>query len=129
MASHRQKVVVVGAGPVGALAALYAAVHGDDVELYELRGGRSMFAIPVCLLVQCYSKTTCSYIFVHLHILVDINVYLFRVKIYIETNDNCMSLQASSLALVVPPLLNSGLPLIPTNSSSPKISETHRPPP
>ncbi|MCJ1341758.1 kynurenine 3-monooxygenase, mitochondrial precursor [Bachmanniomyces sp. S44760] len=35
---NRQKVVVVGAGPVGALAALYAAERGDDVELYELRG-------------------------------------------------------------------------------------------
>lgn len=37
--TDRQKVVVVGAGPVGALAALYAAVRGDDVEIYELRGG------------------------------------------------------------------------------------------
>ena len=46
MASNRQKVLVVGAGPVGALAALYAAVRGDDVELYELRGGRSTFIIP-----------------------------------------------------------------------------------
>ncbi|KAK3317694.1 hypothetical protein B0T19DRAFT_435432 [Cercophora scortea] len=34
----RQKVVVVGAGPVGSLAALYAASRGDDVEIYELRG-------------------------------------------------------------------------------------------
>lgn len=33
-----QKVVVVGAGPVGSLAALYAATRGDDVEVYELRG-------------------------------------------------------------------------------------------
>lgn len=33
------KVVVVGAGPVGSLAALYAARKGDDVEVYELRGG------------------------------------------------------------------------------------------
>jgi kynurenine 3-monooxygenase len=41
MASRkRQKTIVVGAGPVGALAALYAAGRGDDVELYELRGGR-----------------------------------------------------------------------------------------
>ena len=37
--SNRQKVVVVGAGPVGALAALYAATRGDVVELYELRAG------------------------------------------------------------------------------------------
>lgn len=34
-----QKVVVVGAGPVGSLAALYAAVRGHDVEIYELRPG------------------------------------------------------------------------------------------
>ncbi|KAK4693142.1 kynurenine 3-monooxygenase, partial [Lecanoromycetidae sp. Uapishka_2] len=33
----RQKTVVVGAGPVGALAALYAAKRGDDVHIYELR--------------------------------------------------------------------------------------------
>ncbi|KAF9735221.1 kynurenine 3-monooxygenase, mitochondrial precursor [Paraphaeosphaeria minitans] len=32
-----EKVVVVGAGPVGALAALYAAVRGHDVDIYELR--------------------------------------------------------------------------------------------
>ncbi len=37
--STKQKVVVVGAGPVGALAALYAANRGDDVHVYELRGG------------------------------------------------------------------------------------------
>ena len=34
-----QKVVVIGAGPVGALAALYAAMRGAEVEVYELRGG------------------------------------------------------------------------------------------
>ncbi|OAL72990.1 kynurenine 3-monooxygenase [Trichophyton violaceum] len=33
-----QKVVIVGAGPIGSLAALYAAMRGDSVELYELRG-------------------------------------------------------------------------------------------
>ncbi|KAI1105760.1 FAD/NAD(P)-binding domain-containing protein [Jackrogersella minutella] len=33
-----QKYVVVGAGPVGSLAALYAAKRGHDVEIYELRG-------------------------------------------------------------------------------------------
>jgi kynurenine 3-monooxygenase len=37
---NRQKTIVVGAGPVGALAALYAAQRGDDVEVYELRGGK-----------------------------------------------------------------------------------------
>ncbi|KAJ5294337.1 hypothetical protein PENANT_c006G00019 [Penicillium antarcticum] len=38
MAVPKQKVVVVGAGPVGSLAALYAASRGDEVEVYELRG-------------------------------------------------------------------------------------------
>jgi kynurenine 3-monooxygenase len=37
----KQKVVMIGAGPVGALAALYAANRGDDVEIYELRSGES----------------------------------------------------------------------------------------
>ena len=36
-----QKVVVIGAGPVGALAALYAAMRGSEVEVYELRGGNA----------------------------------------------------------------------------------------
>jgi thioredoxin reductase len=44
----QQKVVVVGAGPVGALAALYAAVRGDEVEVYELRGGISPLFISTC---------------------------------------------------------------------------------
>ena len=34
-----QRIVVVGAGPVGTLAALYAANRGDHVDVYELRGG------------------------------------------------------------------------------------------
>jgi len=37
---RRQKTVVVGAGPVGALAALYAARRGDEVEIHELRDGK-----------------------------------------------------------------------------------------
>ena len=37
----RTKCLIVGAGPVGALAALYAANRGWDVEVYELRGGSS----------------------------------------------------------------------------------------
>ncbi len=36
---RKQKVVIVGAGPVGALAGLYAASRGDDVVVYELRAG------------------------------------------------------------------------------------------
>ncbi|CAK7221174.1 kynurenine 3-monooxygenase, mitochondrial precursor [Sporothrix curviconia] len=35
--AQRQKTVVVGAGPVGSLAALYAAQRGHEVEVYELR--------------------------------------------------------------------------------------------
>ena len=46
--TDRQKIVVVGAGPVGALAALYAAVRGDDVEIYELRGGVYPILIFLC---------------------------------------------------------------------------------
>lgn len=41
MSNQKLKCVVVGAGPVGALAALYAARRGWDVEVYELRGGSS----------------------------------------------------------------------------------------
>lgn len=37
--SKSTKCLIVGAGPVGALAALYAANRGWEVELYELRGG------------------------------------------------------------------------------------------
>jgi kynurenine 3-monooxygenase len=44
-APTRQKVVIVGAGPVGSLAALYAASRGDDVEVYELRAGRTLLAV------------------------------------------------------------------------------------
>lgn len=43
----RQKTVIVGAGPVGALAALYAAQRGDEVEVYELRSGA--FTLWDCL--------------------------------------------------------------------------------
>ena len=35
----KEKVLIVGAGPVGALAGLYAAAREYDVEIYELRGG------------------------------------------------------------------------------------------
>ena len=39
----KQRIVVIGAGPVGALAALYAAGRGHDVDVYELRGGTCFF--------------------------------------------------------------------------------------
>jgi hypothetical protein len=42
----KQKIVVVGAGPVGALSALYAAQRGHDVEVYELRNGTSLSPPP-----------------------------------------------------------------------------------
>ncbi|EEP77461.1 conserved hypothetical protein [Uncinocarpus reesii 1704] len=46
--SNQRKVVIVGAGPVGSLAALYAAARGDHVELYELRGDlRDPSTIPL----------------------------------------------------------------------------------
>lgn len=44
----QQKFVVVGAGPVGSLAALYAAKRGHDVEIYELRSDlRDPSTIPL----------------------------------------------------------------------------------
>lgn len=43
MADSNQKYVVVGAGPVGSLAALYAAKRGYQVEIYELRSGELNF--------------------------------------------------------------------------------------
>ena len=51
--STKQKVVIVGAGPVGSLAALYAASRGDDVELYELRGGKNALNISRLRLQSC----------------------------------------------------------------------------
>jgi NADPH-dependent glutamate synthase beta subunit-like oxidoreductase len=35
----KQKTIVIGAGPVGSLAAIYAAQRGHDVEVYEFRNG------------------------------------------------------------------------------------------
>jgi len=37
----KEKIIVIGAGPVGALAALYAARRGNDIDVYELRSGES----------------------------------------------------------------------------------------
>lgn len=45
---EKKKIVVVGVGPVGALAAIYAAERGHDVEVYELRSGMS------CLISRVY---------------------------------------------------------------------------
>lgn len=45
-ATPRQKTVVIGAGPVGSLAALYAAQRGHAVEVYELRNGTSRGGRP-----------------------------------------------------------------------------------
>ena len=42
MVDGKIRCAVVGAGPVGALAALYAARRGYEVDVYELRGGESM---------------------------------------------------------------------------------------
>lgn len=53
--SKAQKVLVVGAGPVGALAALYAANRGDDVHVYELRAGENLF-FPTYLMFQNLSS-------------------------------------------------------------------------
>lgn len=35
------KIIVVGGGPIGSLAALYAATRGYEVELYDLRDGKT----------------------------------------------------------------------------------------
>jgi 2-polyprenyl-6-methoxyphenol hydroxylase-like FAD-dependent oxidoreductase len=42
-----KKVVIVGAGPVGALAAIYAAERGHDVEVYELRSGELWYFLVI----------------------------------------------------------------------------------
>jgi kynurenine 3-monooxygenase len=39
----KPKVVIVGAGPVGSLAALYAASRGYQVEVYDLRSSECLF--------------------------------------------------------------------------------------
>ena len=41
-----KKVIIVGAGPVGSLAALYFSHAGWEVEVYELRGGIYTPSLP-----------------------------------------------------------------------------------
>ena len=48
-----QKIVVCGAGPVGALAAFYAAKRGDDVHVYEMRDGKY---IGSCIIELSFSS-------------------------------------------------------------------------
>ncbi|TVY43826.1 Kynurenine 3-monooxygenase [Lachnellula occidentalis] len=46
--SKKQKTIVIGAGPVGTLGALYAAQRGHDVEIYDLRSDlRDPSTIPL----------------------------------------------------------------------------------
>lgn len=43
------KIVIVGGGPVGSLAALYASHYHDNVEVYELRGGMFLQEAPILI--------------------------------------------------------------------------------
>lgn len=51
--SGNLKCVVIGAGPVGALAGLYAARRGWQVEVYDLRPGMCR-RDQLVLLICCY---------------------------------------------------------------------------
>ena len=44
------QVMIVGAGPVGSLAALYAAARGAEVYIYELRSGESVSFLSLLLI-------------------------------------------------------------------------------
>ena len=59
------KVVIIGAGPVGSVAALYAAHRGYDVEVYELRPGKHTLR-NICLSRRffCTHFRTKSFLFV-----------------------------------------------------------------
>lgn len=97
-----QKTIVIGAGPVGSLAALYAAGRGDDVELYELRGGECLF-LPVVPRAMFAFINTCLYfclIFNLINIPISlIRSYFKRVIVYIQKeNINVFRCQASSIA-------------------------------
>lgn len=48
----KQKTIVIGAGPVGALAALYAAQRGHEVEIYELRSGKLFSSFGLCCVAK-----------------------------------------------------------------------------
>jgi 2-polyprenyl-6-methoxyphenol hydroxylase-like FAD-dependent oxidoreductase len=59
-----EKVVVVGAGPVGSLAALYAAGRGYDVDVYELRPGRLATSAIACVMNTEYIRSSRPHNFV-----------------------------------------------------------------
>lgn len=48
--NKKQKTVIIGAGPVGTLAAIYAAQRGHDVEVYELRSGTYHQSFLTCFI-------------------------------------------------------------------------------
>ena len=80
----QQKTVVVGAGPVGALAALYAARRGDAVEIYELRDGKLHQLRGVFWKFWMYNKKCLSIL---LHILAlpgfcSLQNYVFGLKFF-----------------------------------------------
>jgi len=54
----KQKFIIVGAGPVGALAAIYAAERGYEVEIYELRGGMYISSSCVSVLLVISNITS-----------------------------------------------------------------------
>lgn len=67
--AEKQKIVIIGAGPVGALAAIYAAERGNDVEIYELRGGTLIVILPashvrIVRSLQSSIRTTCTLVFI-----------------------------------------------------------------
>jgi 2-polyprenyl-6-methoxyphenol hydroxylase-like FAD-dependent oxidoreductase len=55
------KTIVIGAGPVGALAAIYAAQRGHEVEVYELRNGE----LWPFILFQAFQYKTLFSVFQH----------------------------------------------------------------
>ena len=98
--SKTQKILVVGAGPVGALAALYAAKRGDDVHVYELRAGKHSFSLTshrsiqtllrISYLFLCFKKNPCLGLrsgILKKHYLDQVNLkcpFLVHIHIYIS---------------------------------------------